>query len=99
MKKKELVKLLAKTNKDNFNESKLLEELIELSEVLIKRKNKTAEYAPKLYKVIEEIGDVQIRLSVLIEQLNLKESIKERITLKSIELKGYYDSNKYTGGV
>jgi len=88
-----------KINNTTYNHSKLLEELIELSEVLSKKINKTPDKQPSIEKVIEEMGDVFVRLHVLMTQEGLQKEIKERITQKLKSLDKCLVEGRYKGGV
>ena len=54
---------MANENQDLFNEQKLIEEMSELTKELTHRITKPRKYDPS--KVIEELGDVKVRLEVL----------------------------------
>lgn len=78
MKNKKLFKLTAKQNL-NFNILKVIEETTELNELLIKQLTKNEQ---NLDKLSEEIGDVEIRINILKNQLDLKKAVKNRKTFK-----------------
>lgn len=61
---------------------KVIEENTELNEVLIKSITKTPELKPPIEKVIEETGDVLVRLIIMIEKLGIKEEVDKRIDEK-----------------
>ncbi len=65
------------------NVLKLIEELTELQEVMIKYLTKSEAFKPKKPKMIEEMGDVIFRMSVVCDVLGIKESdIEDRIEKK-----------------
>ena len=88
-----------KVNNSTYNHSKLLEELLELSEVLIKMTNKTAKKQPPKEKLVEEVGDVLLRLEVLIIKEGIEKDVEKRINDKIGQLGGYLIEGKYKGGI
>lgn len=58
---------------------KVVEETTELNEVLIKSITKTPELQPPMEKVIEETGDVLVRIMIMMEKLGIKKEVDERI--------------------
>lgn len=96
----EFIKTLAAHNtalvrNSTFDHSKLLEELIELSEVLIKHINKAPQNQPTEEKIVEELGDVLFRCELLMLKHGLEDAVKERIKHKSEKLQQYLDEGKY----
>ena len=90
---------LINTNSHDYNLRKTVEELLELAEVLIKKVNKKG--GPKELldeKVIEEIGDVSIRIEVLKEIFGQK-AVQDRITYKLGQFEEYIKENKYIGSI
>lgn len=57
---------------------KLVEECTELNEVLIKYLTKKEKYKPSKAKIIEEMGDVLIRMKLLAEFWDIKNEVNER---------------------
>ena len=94
MENKELIKYLVDHNDYKYNLLKAAEELQELSLVLTQMALK--EDKVKKQEVIDEIGDVKIRLKVL-EYFFNKNRIKERVQFKIDKLKSYIVDNKYIG--
>lgn len=96
MKNKELIKYLADNNDYKYNLLKAAEELQELSLVL----TQTALKKDKVDKqeVIDEIGDVKIRLKI-IEHFFSNKKVKERIRFKLDKFRSYIKENKYKGGI
>jgi len=88
-----------KINNSTYNHSKLLEELLELSEVLIKMINKMPEKQPSKEKLIEEVGDVLLRLEVLIVKENIQEEVSKRINDKIKQLDTWKTEGKYKSAV
>jgi len=83
---------LLNVNDREYTISKTIEELLELALILKQRQNK-----PDLVsdlKIIEEIGDVKIRLKVLVEIFS-KDLIKERINFKLKKFYRYITTKKY----
>jgi len=96
MKDKKLIKYLVKNNDYKYNLLKTAEELQELSLVLTQmalKKEKVDEQ-----EVIDEIGDVKIRLKVIQHFFNRKK-VKERIKFKLDKFRSYIKEDKYKGGI
>jgi NTP pyrophosphatase (non-canonical NTP hydrolase) len=88
---KKIYKILAKDNSYNFNIVKTIEELGELSTALSQHLTK----GTNLDDIIEEVGDVKLRLKVLDKLLGseYKQKVKERIKNKAEQL---INTNKLT---
>jgi hypothetical protein len=83
---------LLNVNDRDYTISKTIEELLELALILKQKQNK-----PDLVsdlKIIEEIGDVKIRLKVITEIFS-NELIKERINFKLKKFYKYITTKKY----
>jgi hypothetical protein len=91
---KELIKYLVDNNDYTYNLLKTAEELQELALVLTQMALK--EDKVKNQEVIDEIGDVKIRLKVL-GHLFSKKDVKKRIKYKIDKLKSHIKENKYIG--
>lgn len=90
---------MVETNEWDYNIDKTIEELLELAEVLMKRKLKgNSEFAPKKQAIIDEIGDVEIRIRVLRKLLG-EEAIDKRIEEKLAKFEGFYKEGKYIGRI
>lgn len=90
---------LVKTNSYKYNLKKSVEELLELAEVLMKKVNKKGgPKEPDNERVIEEIGDVQIRLEVLKEMFG-QQAVQERINKKLSQFGGYITNKQYIGTI
>ena len=94
MKDKELIKYLVENNDYKYNLLKTAEELNELSTILLQYVNKNNKIDKQ--KIIEEIGDSIIRITVLKKLFN-KKKINSRINFKLNKLKSYIKENKYIG--
>ena len=94
MKDKELIKYLVENNDYKYNLLKTAEELQELSLVLTQIALKEEKVDKQ--EVIDEIGDVIIRLNVLFHLFSLKK-ISKRVKFKLNKLKSYIKENKYIG--
>ena len=94
MKDKELIKYLVENNDYKYNLLKTVEELNELSTILLQYVNKDNKIDKQ--KIIEEIGDSIIRITVLKKLFN-KKKINSRINFKLNKLKSYIKENKYIG--
>jgi hypothetical protein len=90
------IKKLAKSNDYNYNLLKASEELQELSLVLTQYINKPDRVEIK--EIIDEIGDVKIRIKIL-EKLFNKKSIKERVVFKVNKFKTYLKNKEYPGKI
>lgn len=65
---------------------KVVEETTELNEVLIKCLTKTLDLQPPIEKIIEETGDVLVRLMIMIEKLGIQKEVDTRISEKSEQI-------------
>lgn len=93
---KKLIKYLAENNDRDYNLLKTAEELQELSLAitqLINKPNKVDEQ-----EVIDEIGDVKIRLKV-IQHFFSRKKVKERIEFKLDKFRSYIKEGKYKRGI
>lgn len=88
--KESVYSYMIKNNDKNYNTLKLIEELGELSTILTQSLTKGAEPA----KIIEEIGDVKMRLKV-IEARYPAELIQRRIDFKLKKNLKYLKQEKY----
>jgi hypothetical protein len=96
MTNKKLIKYLLETNDPKYNLLKASEELQELALVLTQmalKKEKVDEQ-----EVIDEIGDVKIRLKIISKLFN-KQKVKERIKFKLDKFRSYIQEDKYKGGI
>lgn len=94
MNDKELIKYLVENNDYKYNLLKTAEELQELSLVLTQMALKKEKVDKQ--EVIDEIGDVKIRLKV-IQHFFSRKKVKKRIKFKLDKLKSYIKENKYIG--
>lgn len=95
----EFYRKLAEYNEPAYNKSKLAEELCELLECLLKMQNKKGEHIPPREHFIEELGDVQLRLNVVILQEKAGDEVRKRIMEKTEKLQGFIDNNTYTKNI
>jgi len=93
---KNIINTLVETNEHDYNLLKASEELQELSLVLTQLVNKPNKVKTK--EVIDEIGDVKIRLKIL-EKLFDSEQIQERVDFKMNKFKGYLENDEYKGKI
>lgn len=87
-----LAKTLANDNNAKYNHNKCAEELLELATLLVQRVNKPTKVSSK--KIIEEIGDVRVRLATL-EKVYGEKPIQKRINKKSKQLLKWISIGKY----
>lgn len=92
-KSKKVINYMLSQENQWYNCSKCIEELQELSLVLTQRLNKGTEKVPD-EKIIEEIGDVKVRLKYL-ESFFGEKKIETRFNKKIDQLYGYLKSGKY----
>lgn len=89
-----VVNHMALNNGQEYNFRKTAEELMELALVLLQTINKKQHGAPDEQEIIDEIGDVIIRLEVL-KRLYSDEKINQRIKFKMDKFQAYIDTKKY----
>jgi len=86
-------------NEPDYNLLKCIEELAELQEKLIKKViKKGGPKEPRDEEIIEEIGDVAIRISILFKLFG-ETRCEERVFYKLGKFKSYMDEEKYKGRV
>lgn len=88
---------LARTNDGMYNKTKLLEELAELNEKILKSINKHPDHKPPQSEIIEEIGDVLIRIKMynIMEGIT-DQQIRDRVILKANKFIGYIKDGIYS---
>lgn len=91
-----IIDILVETNDKDYNFLKAAEELQELSLVLTQSVLKKKQVPDK--EIIDEIGDVKIRLAI-IEKFFSKEEIDKRINYKFSKFQEYLDKGKYKNGI
>lgn len=95
-----VIQFLAENNDEKYIYTKLAEELNELSEICLKRANKKPVNWPSESSLIEEMGDVSIRLDMLIVRLEIDTvKIEDRIKYKVGKYLEYLKQGKYNGGI
>lgn len=88
---------LALTNTKSYNITKLLEELSELSEKLLKSINKHSDHKPSQNQIVDEIGDVMIRSVMYCICNNISEDdLKERLIHKANKFREYIEEGIYS---
>lgn len=96
---KSTIAKLVETNDYEYNLLKTVEELSELSEVLMKKVLKSEkEKEPSDQSIIDEIGDVYIRIRIL-SRLFGEEAVSERVNFKLDKFETYLKEGKYQGGI
>lgn len=94
-----IVKELANTNDRNYNLTKASEELNELSEVLLKLVNKAGtKKEPDRQDIIDELGDVEVRLQILKEMFGVEEC-NFRVAFKLNKYETYLKEGRYRGRI
>lgn len=92
----EIVSYMAAHNDPTYNRIKLAEELAELSEVVLKSVNKKGtEKEPDKQSIIDELGDVLIRVNVLIGALDAYDAVEERMRIKFDKFRKAIKEKKY----
>lgn len=90
---------LIKTNTPSYNVLKFLEELAEVNEALLKKITKEdTSKEPSKEHIIEELGDLEIRLQVL-KRIYGEEEVNQRIQYKLDKYKQYIKDGKYVGRI
>lgn len=97
MKNKQILAKLLQTNNPDFQLLKASEELSELQTVLLQYITKRGRKTSK-QEVIDEIGDVKIRLKIL-EAIFGKEKVKKRVNFKLNKFKEYLKEGKFKGNI
>ena len=98
MKKSEdIIKLLSETNNPDYQLLKACEELSELTTALLQYVNKKGTKTTKK-DVIDEIGDVKIRIKVL-EKTFGEKAVNKRFNFKINKFKKYFQKKLYIGRI
>lgn len=97
MSNSELIAHLVQTNNPLYNLSKIAEECGELNTVILQSINK-GETGPDKNEIIEEIGDLAIRLEIAKAIYGEKE-VNDRIQFKLDKYKGYVKDGLYAGRI
>lgn len=87
---------MSKDNDYEYNLLKASEECQELALALLQYVNKPNKVDKQ--EIIDEIGDVQIRLEILKELFD-KKSVKKRVKYKIGKFKSYIKDGKYKGKI
>ena len=88
----EVYNYMTHDNDPTYNLTKSAEELLELSLILVQRINKGGKIPDS--KIIEEIGDVKIRLKVL-EKIFSSKLVEERVNKKLTMFQGYIRTERF----
>lgn len=86
--------MLAKNGED-YNMRKAAEECSELATALLQKTNKKIDGAPEDQEIIDEIGDVIIRLEIL-KKMYPKEAIQARVDKKLSKYTTYIEEQTYS---
>lgn len=73
---------------------KVMEEMAELNEVLIKRITKSEDLKPPVEKVIEEMGDLLFRMKILATNMGIEDQVADRFQAKADQIDEWF-KNKY----
>lgn len=92
-----MIDKLANHNEPAYNEDKLLEEMHELAEIILKIRNKRKDdpKRPSFMDVIEEAGDLKLRLEVFIRMNGIDSLVEERVAKKLSRFAEHIQSDKY----
>jgi len=94
-----IIKKMQEQNDPKYNLIKACEELAELSEKLLKKVVKEGtDKCPSDDDIIEEIGDVQIRLDLL-GLIFGQDKVEKRIQYKLSKFEGYMKEGKFGGRI
>lgn len=97
---KRFFRRLKRMNTRAYNLSKACEELTELEEIILKKMNKRPINQPAKQLFIEEIGDVEMRLFILKDQLNITtKELNDRKISKANKFIGYINKGEYTKNI
>lgn len=91
MKLHEVADVLIEKNNIGFNILKLIEETTELNEVLLKYLSKPDALKPSLQSIVDEAGDVVLRLHIVMETLCLTGKLNEKLTSKCEEILAFFE--------
>lgn len=92
----EVLNKMAESNR-TFVLTKTAEELAELSTVCLQMVTKDAEHGPDIQELIDEVGDVKIRVRQIEDSFSIHDQVKQRISNKLEKIRGYINENKYVG--
>ena len=94
----EIINELVEKNTESGNLHKAVEELSELTTALAQYIIKDENREARNQEVIDEIGDVEIRLTILKRMFN-EEEVNKRVSFKLTKLKSYLDKGLYKGRI
>lgn len=93
---REIIDDIVSHNSEDHDILKLAEECTELSEVLIKMITKPNRREERMPHLIEELGDVEVRLDILKRRLGLTKDIAKRYESKLEYINKSICSKKYS---
>jgi len=94
-----LLETILTTNSKRYNLEKCVEECLELAEVLMKKVLKEGgPKEPNVSAIIEELGDVQIRIWILSKMFG-EGAVEDRIKYKLGKFTEYLAEDKYVGKI
>lgn len=85
---------LTKVNNLEYNTLKLIEEMAETSEVLVKTLTKSPKYKPSKEKIVEEMGDLFLRFYVVMQHMNITDEVEQRVEDKLLIFQKAMDKGK-----
>jgi NTP pyrophosphatase (non-canonical NTP hydrolase) len=95
-----IIDRVSQTNDPNYSISKLIEELNELAAELSKYLNKKHAKDMSLQPIIEELGDVELRIQIVQRHLGITgPQIMDRMNYKAAKLEKYMNSGEYKNKV
>lgn len=95
MTNREIIKKMVNKNTIDFDLMKLAEECTELSEVLIKMVTKPNRREERMEHLVEEMGDVKLRMEVLVTRLGFNKVVDARYEEKLAYFHEKLIENKY----
>lgn len=83
-------------NRKEYATLKLVEELAELSELLIKQITKPdgARSPERMERIVEETGDVQVRLNIFVKEFEIFNAVKRRMSKKMKDINKSYNGER-----
>lgn len=97
---KDVIIFISKSNDPKYNLTKAAEELIELADVILKTANKKVEDRPPKQDIIDEIGDVSLRVLMIRVQLGITDKdIADRRLQKANKYLNYLKEKKFNAGI
>lgn len=91
----QVIQYMAAKNGPDYNMRKAAEELNELATVLLQKTNKKIDGDPSEQEIIDEIGDVAIRLEIL-KTMFPAEALQARVDKKLKKYQDYIEEQTYS---